>query len=142
MKVKALDKQVKSQAKALEDARARVTATDEDFERFRQQTRKTSEGGLQRELFRLGAAKAEAEAQVTHGMFSAPVWVLRCPFGSFRVAVARRFGSFRGRESHGNRDGFAGVVTSHHPILDIKCKAGTGGGVGRCRQITGDYGLV
>lgn len=83
MKVKALDKQMKSQAKALEDARARVIATDEDFERFRQQTRRTSEGGLQKELFRLGAAKAEAEAQVTthRMMFLVPDLVLLCPFG-------------------------------------------------------------
>lgn len=64
MKVKALEKQVSSHAKALEDARARVTATDEDLERFRQQQRRTPEGGLRQEIFRLGAAKAEAEAQV------------------------------------------------------------------------------
>lgn len=64
MKVKALEKQVSSHAKALEGARARVTAADEDLERFRQQQRRTPEGGLRQELFRLGAAKAEAEAQV------------------------------------------------------------------------------
>lgn len=64
MKVKALEKQVSSHAKALEGARARVTATDEDLERFRQQQRRTPEGGLRQEIFRLGAAKAEAEAQV------------------------------------------------------------------------------
>lgn len=70
MKAKALEKQVSSHAKALEDARARVVATDEDLERFRQQQRKTPEGGLRQEVFRLGAAKAEAEAQVTtnHGL--------------------------------------------------------------------------
>lgn len=64
MKVKALEKQAAIQAKALEDARARVTATDEDLERFRQQQRRTPEGGLRQELYRLGAAKAEAQAQV------------------------------------------------------------------------------
>lgn len=69
MKVKSLEKQLKSQAKELEDARARVAATDQDFERFRQQARKTPEGGLRQELFRLGAAKAEAEAQVTVRIF-------------------------------------------------------------------------
>ncbi|CAN0478608.1 unnamed protein product, partial [Ectocarpus sp. 12 AP-2014] len=64
MKVKALEKQVASHAKSLEDARARVAATDEDLERFRQQQRRTPEGGLKQEVYRLGAAKAEAEAQI------------------------------------------------------------------------------
>ena len=64
MKVKALEKQVSSHAKALEAARARVTATDEDLERFRQQQRRTPEAGMRQEIFRLGAAKAEAQAQV------------------------------------------------------------------------------
>lgn len=64
MKVKALEKQLASQTKSLEDARARVVSTDEDLERFRQQQRRTPEGGLRQEVFRLGAAKAEAEAQV------------------------------------------------------------------------------
>lgn len=65
-KVKALKRQVASLSKGLEDARARVLATDEDMDRFRQQQRKTPEGGLRQEVFRLGAAKAEAEMQVTH----------------------------------------------------------------------------
>ncbi|CAN0310708.1 unnamed protein product, partial [Ectocarpus sp. 12 AP-2014] len=64
MKVKALEKQVASHARSLEDARARVAATDEDLERFRQQQRRTPEGGLRQEVYRLGAAKAEAEAQI------------------------------------------------------------------------------
>ncbi|CBJ32316.1 centrosomal protein 120 [Ectocarpus siliculosus] len=64
MKVKALEKQVASHAKSLEDARARAAATDEDLERFRQQQRRTPEGGLRQEVYRLGAAKAEAEAQI------------------------------------------------------------------------------
>ena len=62
--MKALEKQVSSHVKSLEDARARAAAADEDLERFRQQQRRTPEGGLRQEVFRLGAAKAEAEAQV------------------------------------------------------------------------------
>ncbi|CAN0404699.1 unnamed protein product, partial [Ectocarpus sp. 12 AP-2014] len=64
MKVTALVIQVASHAKSLEDARARVAATDEDLERFRQQQRRTPEGGLRQEVYRLGAAKAKAEAQI------------------------------------------------------------------------------
>ena len=67
MKVKALEKQVSSHVKSLEDARARAAAADEDLERFRQQQRRTPEGVLRQEVFRLGAAKAEAEAQVGGG---------------------------------------------------------------------------
>ncbi|CAM9957971.1 unnamed protein product [Scytosiphon promiscuus] len=63
MKVKALERQVTSHVKSLEDARSRAVAADEDLERFKQQQRRTPEGGLRQELFRLGAAKAEAEAQ-------------------------------------------------------------------------------
>lgn len=91
MKVKALEKQVSSHAKALEGARARVTATDEDLERFRQQQRRTPEGGLRQEIFRLGAAKAEAEAQVrvrvsTYLYFHASAFL----FLSMRVNAAFR----------------------------------------------------
>lgn len=64
MKVKSLEKQVASHAKALEDARARAMGADEDLERLRQQHRRSPEGSLRQEVFRLGAAKAEAEAKV------------------------------------------------------------------------------
>lgn len=63
--MKALERQVEIHAKGLEDARARMIAADDAFEQLRQQSRKTPEGGLRQEVFRLGAAKAEAEAQVT-----------------------------------------------------------------------------
>ncbi|CAB1114000.1 unnamed protein product [Ectocarpus sp. CCAP 1310/34] len=41
---------VASHAKSLEDARARVAATDQDLEHFRQQKRRTPEGGLRQEV--------------------------------------------------------------------------------------------
>lgn len=64
MKTKSLEKQLASQTKQLEDARARVASAEEDLERFKEKQRKTSEGSLRQELLLLGAAKAEAESQV------------------------------------------------------------------------------
>lgn len=87
MKVKALEKQVASHAKSLEDARARVAATDEDLERFRQQQRRTPEGGLRQEVYRLGAAKAEAEAQV--GCFGVVVFCRCCCCHAIAAVVVR-----------------------------------------------------
>lgn len=79
MKVKSLENQLAINVKALEDARSKVVAADEDFERFRQQHRRTSEGGLRQEVFRLSAAKAEAEAKVRFPRF-------------FRFEALRRYG--------------------------------------------------
>ena len=79
MKAKGLEKQLASQAKQLEDARARVASADEDLERFREKQRKTSEGSLRQELFRLGAAKAEAEAQVSNTSLKCRVFLHDIP---------------------------------------------------------------
>lgn len=68
MKTKSLEKQLASQTKQLEDARARMASAEEDLERFKEKQRKTSEGSLRQELILLGAAKAEAESQARrHG---------------------------------------------------------------------------
>lgn len=76
MKVKSLEKQVASHSKSLDDARARMVAADEDLERLRQQHRRSPEGSLRQELFRLGAAKAEAEAKASGRWPAQACWVV------------------------------------------------------------------
>ncbi|CAN0114928.1 unnamed protein product, partial [Discosporangium mesarthrocarpum] len=64
MKSAALEKQLSTQSRFLEEAKARGQAVEEEFDKYRQAQRRSTEGALRQELLKAGAAKAELEAQV------------------------------------------------------------------------------